>query len=1080
MAVNGIGLLLSLVTFLRSEIAGRKSKEEILRALEDDRTIRDYLEWLRRQDTADLTRRIEESKAEMLSVASDFGDTLSRLADKISANAGEASAQIQALNDRILMPVLSPVAISTRYGANVTLRGRDKELNRLATDKDMLVYGQPGSGKTALLQNFARSVRAHFILSDNADAVVAAIVCQGPSTVIIDDAGPRVELVRRVQHVRQERGLRLRIIAVCWPFEKSELQQVLRLQSEQIMEVGGLPRKIIAEIIGEIAERKRVKPNDQFIRVVAKQARGKPGLATSLTLATIETSGEALISGELLLKDLECFLRRHAGDEAVDVLAAFACGGRTGISTENVARKLNKPITEILTTTRRIALAGILREVEKDTLVVQPDFLRSALLKSCFFPTAGPGLPYSLCKSLIQASKEPILGYLELIHAKGRAGAAISKDELRLITSQLDDYQLWEAMAWIDPDTCQWVIETQKNLSADMKRAALHYHPEKIIAAMLSAAAIDSRPLHAFPQADMRLIEDWVTGGEDADGFQRRQTLFTTTAKWLKNGGHAPTAITALSFVFTLNCRTTDSDPADPSVLRFREWLLSLSDAKKIVGLWSDFLLLLKSLKPIPWPQVVNIVENWIQSDRPHGKMPDEYVAFIHESSCRMITDLAAFARDNQAALRWVHLRSKALGLSIEESLLSPDFMLLFPEEKLGDNWQEIEQQQTEAVQRLAEAWREKPFPEIVDALSEWQKQTDTFGRVWPQMTPEFCARFAKLYSPTDAELSFAIAKLAAPSLTPFLESSLSRGALTEQHLQLCLARQDLEGVLINFVLLGKLLQLYDELQSKFGPWTGLIKVRCLRGEVPNDVLQRLLSHPDSTIKFETALGVFRGRDRKPIPDEFLDLWKNAVIEGLTLLPSDRITHPPYDLESIFLFMPDIRKPTLKKILTSGKGFHGVQTNGLLFQLVPGLDKKERRELLKECKHLSYSPLPSLLVGRDPALYQELLEIPELKHFHLDPLCGDPSDPSWPALAKVALAAGHSPKTLASSVNSHGFSWSGHLSNYYQQWVQSFTKLSSDDDAQLKEIAVEGLKWATASCDFYRAQEKLEAVEGSD
>src|SRR5205823_13885079 len=123
----------------------------------------------------------------------------------------------------------------------------------------------------------------------------------------------------------------------CWPFEKTELQQVLRLDNAQTLELAGLPRKVIAEIICEIAERKHVRPNDQFIRVVAKQARGKPGLAASLTLATIESSGEALLSGELLLRDLGPFLRRVTGTEGIHLLSAFACGGKIGLAVASVA-----------------------------------------------------------------------------------------------------------------------------------------------------------------------------------------------------------------------------------------------------------------------------------------------------------------------------------------------------------------------------------------------------------------------------------------------------------------------------------------------------------------------------------------------------------------------------------------------------------------------------------------------------------------------------------------------------------------------------------------------------------------------
>jgi hypothetical protein len=1079
--MDAFGLLFSLVTFLRSEIAGRDSREQILKQLEDDRTIRDYLEWLRRQDLSDLTRRIDGSKTEILEIVADLGDGLSRAAEKIAASAGEAIAQIQTLNDRISLPVLSPVPISTRYGANVTLRGRDEELSRLRGDKDTLISGQPGSGKTSLLRTFAKAIGAQFVLSDDADAVVAAIACQDVGTLIIDDAGPRIDLIRRVQHVREERRLRLRIIAACWPFEAAELQQVLRLSKLQIIELTGLPRKTIAEIITDIATSKHVRPNDQFIRLVAKQARGKPGLAASLTLATIESSGEELFSGELLLKDLEGFLRRHAGDDSVEVLAAFACGGRTGIKTDVVAAKLGKPITEIVTITRRTALAGILREMGKDILAVQPEFLRTALLKSCFFPAAAPGLPFRLRKSLIEASEQLPLGYLELIHAKARADAGIGDAELREITTRIDDLQLWEAMAWIDSDNCRWVLETKKDLSANIKRAALHYHPTKVIPATLTLAAADKRPTNAFPQADMRLLEDWATGGEDAEGIQRRQTLFTMAIKWLEGGGDMNTAMTALSFVFNLNCHVSDSDPADPTVLRWRNWLLSLEDAKRIFELWSDLVSLLKSLTSVPWPQVVNVVENWIRFERPMGKaMPDEYVAFIRESSSQMITDLIGLAGDNQAALRWVHLRSKKLGVSIIDLPLLPEFMVLFPEERHGEDWKQIEQRQTAAVEELVEAWRVKPFAELVEMLCAWQTQVESFGRVWPQMTRQFCERLAAAHVLTDEELSLAIAKLPGQSLAPFLEMAVSRGSIKQQHLTQCLAREDLEGFLVRFVLLGKLPQLYDELQNKFVSWKSLIETCCLRAEVSDETLRRLLSHADPTVKFETALGMFRGRDRKPIPTELLGLWRDAVIEGLALLPGGGIDHVPYDLESIFLFDPHIKKPTLEKILASGNGFHGLLTDGLLSQLVAGLKEEERRALLKKCKGVSYSSLPGLLVGRDAELYKELLAIPELKHFHLDPLCGDPNRPGWAALAKVALAAGYSPKDLAFSVNSHGFSWTGHLSNYYEQWVQRFAELSSQDDVEVKEIAAEGLKWATAARDFEREKEKIEAIEGWD
>ena len=98
--------------------------------------------------------------------------------------------------------------------------------------------------------------------------------------------------------------------------------------------------------------------------------------------------------------------------------------------------------------------------------------------------------------------------------------------------------------------------------------------------------------------------------------------------------------------------------------------------------------------------------------------------------------------------------------------------------------------------------------------LGDWQVQVESYGRVWPRRSSVFCGQLAELYLPNDKELSLAIAKLNAEDLTPFLEAALSAGSINEEHLEECLVRNDLEGVLINFVLVGKLPQLYERLSS--------------------------------------------------------------------------------------------------------------------------------------------------------------------------------------------------------------------------------------------------------------------------
>jgi len=457
---TGLGFLLSLVAFLRAELGSRWAKEEILQALADAKTVQSYLEWLRRRDQQDLIREIEGSKGDLLLELASIGKQLDEFANAVRTNAGDVEQRIRELSERIIPPILSPVSLPNRPRLSTVLLGRDRELKWLFDhDRDALLVGQPGGGKTELLHSLARAKDAKFLLSDNPEVAAAALLTRPPAVVLLDDAGLRGSLILRLRHLRIEQKLAFQIIAVCWPFEKDELQQALQVTEESVLNLEGLPRRVIAEIIKDVTTAQQVKVSDQFIRVVAKQARGKPGLAASLSLATIESSGDALLSGELLLHDLSPFLRRVAGTEGVHLLGAFACGGKIGLPVANVAKYLGKSVVDISVQAQRIALAGVLEQTGKEILCVQPSFLRSALIKTTFFPTSGVALPWEICRALIESSSDPVVGYLELVSARGFAGAAISDELLHSLATQLDDSRFWEALAELDQRNCDWVLE---------------------------------------------------------------------------------------------------------------------------------------------------------------------------------------------------------------------------------------------------------------------------------------------------------------------------------------------------------------------------------------------------------------------------------------------------------------------------------------------------------------------------------------------------------------------------------------------------------------------------------------------
>ena len=64
--VSGVGMLLGLLAWLRSELGGRFSIDDILSRLASQDTIQDYLEWLRRKDHSQLLAEIEGVKHELM------------------------------------------------------------------------------------------------------------------------------------------------------------------------------------------------------------------------------------------------------------------------------------------------------------------------------------------------------------------------------------------------------------------------------------------------------------------------------------------------------------------------------------------------------------------------------------------------------------------------------------------------------------------------------------------------------------------------------------------------------------------------------------------------------------------------------------------------------------------------------------------------------------------------------------------------------------------------------------------------------------------------------------------------------
>ena len=148
-------------------------------------------------------------------------------------------------------PALSAFPGSPRPWPAAELLGRDEELTWLRTARsDVVMTGQPGVGKTALLSTLAKEGRGLFAVSAEIGKIADAYRELRPDRVFVDDAHldeahPRHSLLNKLVRVRQELGMAFRIVATTWPGHEDDIRQVLYLTNDQTLRVKPLERKII-------------------------------------------------------------------------------------------------------------------------------------------------------------------------------------------------------------------------------------------------------------------------------------------------------------------------------------------------------------------------------------------------------------------------------------------------------------------------------------------------------------------------------------------------------------------------------------------------------------------------------------------------------------------------------------------------------------------------------------------------------------------------------------------------------------------------------------------------------------------
>jgi hypothetical protein len=232
---------------------------------------------------------------------------------------------------------LSVIPNTSRPRITDSLIGRENDLAWLqGTSGDLLLTGQPGSGKTFLLSTFAKQSGALFLVIEDPAQIAACIRAQQPEAIIVDDAHLDISLLSRLSHLRTELGAGFRIIATCWPGQKDSVLQSMQLPTSSVHDLDPLTRDQIVELVKSTG----TAGPTELIREIVDQAEGRPGRAATLCHLCIRGDVRQVALGEALSRDIRTTFEPLVGSGATEILAAFSLGGDRGMDMGTVSTDL--------------------------------------------------------------------------------------------------------------------------------------------------------------------------------------------------------------------------------------------------------------------------------------------------------------------------------------------------------------------------------------------------------------------------------------------------------------------------------------------------------------------------------------------------------------------------------------------------------------------------------------------------------------------------------------------------------------------------------------------------------------------
>lgn len=939
-------------------------------------------------------------------------------------------------------PALSVFPLNSRLDEGPKLQGRDQDVAWLdGVQGDAVVVGQPGSGKSYLLQRMAADGWGLFAASEDVTSLLDAWRELEPPRIIVDDAHSKPGLLEKLVAARRETGMSFDIVATTWPgSEKKIAAELGGVPNSQLRELELLTRDEILSIYKELG----LEADSPTMTWLVDQAANKPGLAVLLGRAAVDGKWNSVVQGEELREYVVRSFLELTGIDETNILAAIALGGSRGMTMTSVADGLRSSLDNIRRSCVGLAAGGVLDDARDGAFVVIPRPLRLNLIARTFLSGSAADLQI---EEFFERVVDRPSSVWELVDASLLPHTVIVPEVLRDLVRRYPSPSALRGMA-SNPRHLRWVLDEFPDDLLEFVGVALHTQPSLVIRKLL-ALTEEARPSESpwtSPDRPFSFLSGWIEDlDEPAKAISNRKLLVREAKGYLSEGGDLAIAQRAMLLALSPRLEASVLDAGAGTLLRLRRGILPPSQLEALPSVWSEIVGHFETFSPGSWLRFRSCLIGLIHPVVGSGEA-EESLAALRELARTMLTDL--WARPNYGHSLRVGLRRLARIAELELPRESESsFDVLFPETAPT---REERAEQDQRVKRMALAWVARTPLEFVWELNHLEAEAKAIGIRWPGRASLLAEELAIKAAFPEKWLSVLLdAELDGNLIEPFLRRTLAeRSPSWEELIERTFDIDSLSHVAVRCGLREKSLGPHLERRVLAGVGQDLhtLNILALRNEVPQSRLKTLFEHEDPAVVLAAAVGEWCAEPTSSVRSTLESSWRLAILRTSTWEgdnQGERIQPFNYWLAQIFATNPTLSFDWLLTQLDSLPLW--IDEGSPFATAVKSLEPQQRRELIARLPaHPVLRYLAPVIVDGDPVAFESWLQSPNTVEFRLRPLLGRRDD-SWDLLAPVALNRKYSATEVAEATVSTGQEVLPRGGEHWSRWVISFERRLEED-----------------------------------